>query len=262
MNDLFSIIILAIVQGLTEWLPISSSGHLVLFTELLNFDGGLAFDVALHFGTLIAVIAYFWRDLIGIAKDVFTLNFNNENGKLLSLLIVASIPAVVLGLLFYDYFKSSFENILFLGIGFVLNAFILMIASFDFSAKREKIGYFDSLLMGIGQAISIFPSISRSGTTVAFGFLRGIKEEKVAKFSFLMSIPVILGANILVGVKDLGKESLNFDLALFLGVIISFVVGILTIHWLMKYVFRNKKNLRWFALYSLLLGIAVLLFLV
>ena len=262
MNELISVIILAIIQGATEWLPISSSGHLVLFTELLNFEGGLAFDVALHLGTLLAVIIYFWNDLIEILKSFIKWDFKTENGKLILLLITASLPAVILGFLFYDFFNKLFSGTEFLAWGFLITALLLFIGSFNFSFKKEKISYFDSFIMGIGQAIAIIPSISRSGATVAFGFLRGIKEEKAARFSFLMSIPVIFGANILIGFKEVTANtgSLEINSSLILGIIISFAVGILTIHLLMKYIFRNKKNLRYFALYCLLLGLYILIF--
>ena len=255
MNDLINIIILAIVQGATEWLPISSSGHLVLFTELLNFNGGLAFDVALHFGTLLAVIVYFWHDLIAILKSLINLDFKDENFKLIKLLIIASLPAVIIGLLFYDFFNNLYRGTEFLGIGFLITALLLFIGSFNFSFKKDNISYSDALIMGIGQAISIIPSISRSGATIVAGFMRGINEEKAARFSFLMSIPVIFGANLLVGIKEI--NNITFDLNLLLGIIISFMVGLLTIHWLMKVVFKKKKNLRWFALYCLIVGLIV-----
>jgi len=255
MIELLKIIILAIVQGTTEWLPISSSGHLVLFADLLKFDGGLAFNVALHFGTLLAVIVYFFKDLVGIFKSIIKWDTKDENFKLVGLLIIASLPAVVAGLLFYDFFNNLFSGREFLGIGFLITALLLFIGTFNFSFKKEKISYLDSLIMGFGQAIAIIPSISRSGMTVVAGFIRGVNEEKAARFSFLMSIPVILGANLLVGAKDLDK--ITIDLNLILGITVSFLVGILTIHWLMKIVFKNKKNLIWFALYCLILGILI-----
>ena len=262
MNDLISVIILAIIQGATEWLPVSSSGHLVLFSNLLNFEGGLAFDVTLHLGTLLAVIIFFWKDLFGILKSLLRLDFKTENGKLILLLIMASLPAVVIGFVFYDYFKQLFSSTDFLSWGIIITALLLFLGSFNFSFKKEKISYFDSFIMGIGQAIAIIPSISRSGSTIVFGFLRGIKEEKAARFSFLMSIPVIFGANILIGFKELTKDTLTLEInsTLILGIIISFAVGILTIHWLMKSVFKNKKNLRYFALYCLLLGLYIQFF--
>ena len=135
MNDLISVIILAIIQGATEWLPVSSSGHLVLFSNLLNFEGGLAFDVTLHLGTLLAVIIYFWKDLFGILKSLLRLDFKTENGKLILLLIMASLPAVVIGFVFYDYFKQLFSSTDFLSWGIIITALLLFLGSFNFSFK-------------------------------------------------------------------------------------------------------------------------------
>jgi len=279
MNELLSALIIAVVQGLTEWLPVSSSGHLVLFSRLLGFDGGMMFDVALHFGTLMAVFVYFGGDIVDIVKDLLSLKFGSENGRLGLLILVATLPAVFFGLLLRGIFEEVFGNLGIVALGFGITGLVLLIASFSevkrdgahpptlsssgkkLSEERGKIlssrvievgqkrfGYFDGFLVGCAQVLALFPGISRSGSTISSGLLLGLNEKNAMKFSFLMSIPVIFGANVLV----IGNNTLTSSLVW--ATLISFVVGLITIHVLYKWVLTSRKNLKWFAIYALGLG--------
>jgi len=252
MNDLMIALILAVVQGITEWLPISSSGHLVLFEHFLGFQGGnLLFDVAVHFGTLMAVFVYFGKDIIDIIREILSLNFKSDNGKLGIALIFSSIPAGIVGFLFLDYFEGIFNDLIVIALGFAITSLLLFIASFDFSKRKKIPGFLDSIYVGLVQVLSLVPGISRSGTTLSAGILRGLDTKSAAKFSFLMAIPVIFGANVLV----VGNTPLPSDLIW--ASLVAFIVGLLTIHWMMKFVVASRKNLRWFALYALLLSLSI-----
>jgi undecaprenyl-diphosphatase len=252
MNEFFIALILAIVQGLTEWLPISSSGHLVLFQNILNYHPGIAFDVALHFGTLMAVFVYFGKDIVDILEAVLKGKWKSENGKLGFLLIVATIPAALIGYLLKPLFESAFSSLLISAIGFGITGMILLIASLDFKKNTKKLSsYFDSLVIGFVQALAIFPGISRSGSTISAGLLTGLDEKAAMKFSFLMSIPIIFGA----GIVEIGNNKLSPNLLW--ATLLAFFVGLITIHFLLRFVARDKKNLRWFAGYALILALCI-----
>ncbi len=253
MNDLFASLIIAIVQGLTEWLPVSSSGHIILFEKLLGYEGGLLFNVALHFGTLMAVFVYFGKDITDIIQDFFKGDFKSENSKLGIYLIIATIPVGIIGFIFRDLFESSFESLLLTGLGFGVTGLLLFIASIDFKG-RSDLKLRNSIIIGLSQIMALFPGISRSGTTMSTGLLSGLDEKKALKFSFLLSIPVIFGANILeVGNKALPQNMIWASL-------FSFVIGLIALHLLYSKILVNKKNLRWFAGYALLLGTGVVIY--
>jgi undecaprenyl-diphosphatase len=281
-DGLISALILAIIQGVTEWFPISSSGHLILFERVLNYHGGLAFDVALHFGTLMAVFVYFGREITDIVRDVFTLKFGTENGKMGLFLIVASIPAAIVGYFSAGFFESVLSNLVVVAFGFGITGLFLLIASFPSTSftrkflthknnplihpynvskiKDKKLGnrnengelsFGKAFLIGIAQALSIIPGISRSGATISSGVLLGLKEKNAMKFAFLMSIPIIFGANILA----IGNQTLPSELIW--ATLVSFFVGLLSIHVIFKWILTKKKNFRWFGLYCLLLALGI-----
>jgi len=257
VSDLVSALILAVVQGITEWVPVSSSGHLILFENLLNYSGGLAFNVALHFGTLMAVFVYFGKDITDIIRDVFTGKWNTEHGKMGLLLIVASIPAAIVGFLVKDFFGSVLSSLGVVALGFGITGLFLLITSLSFDSNNNKIsevrklGYGKAFLIGIAQALSIVPGISRSGATISSGVLLGLNEKNAMKFGFLMSIPVIFGANII----SIGNETLPSDLIW--ATLVSFIVGLLFIHLVFKYILVKRRNFRWFAIYCLLLALVL-----
>lgn len=262
MGELLSALILAIVQGLTEWLPISSSGHLVLFSNILNYESSLMFNVALHFGTLMAVFVYFGREIMDILEDFLRFNTKTANFRFGLLLIIATVPAALVGYLFKDFFEEVFSSLEVVALGFVITSLILFIASLDISPiisvkhkKADQLGFFGAFFIGCAQALAIFPGISRSGSTISSGLLSGLKEKEAVKFSFMMAIPVIFGASIL----EIGNNRLPPELIW--GTLLSFVVGLLTIYLMLKYVVTARKNLRWFAVYCLLLALVIWKFL-
>jgi undecaprenyl-diphosphatase len=255
MNDLINALILAVVQGLTEWLPVSSSGHLVLFQEILDYHPGLSFDVALHFGTLMAVFVYFGKDIMDIIECMLKRDFKSENGKLGILLIISSIPAAAIGYFLNDFFESAFSSLLITTMGFGITGLVLLIASLEYKQnKRENPSYKDSILIGCAQAFAILPGVSRSGSTISAGLLLGLNEKSAMKFSFLMSIPVIFGA----GALEIGNKTLPVEMLW--ATLVSFVVGLLTIWLLLKFVSKSRKNLRWFAGYALLLFVTLVIY--
>jgi len=257
MDNLISALILALVQGLTEWLPVSSSGHLVLFQQLINYQPGLLFDVAVHFGTLMAVFVYFGKDIIDIIEAILKGKWKTDKAKLGFLIILATIPAAVIGLLFKKLFEEAFSSLAVVAWGFAITSLLLMISSLDFNFNRKKSpSWIDALCIGLAQALSILPGVSRSGSTISSGLLRGLDEKSAMRFSFLMSIPVVFGA----GIVEIGNQRLSPDLIW--ATLLAFFVGLATIHLLLKFVAKNKKNLRWFALYLILLAIALGLWIV
>ena len=256
MSAFFSAIILAIVQGLTEWLPVSSSGHLVLFHEIMRYEPNLLFDVTLHFGTLLAVFVYFGKDIMEITEAILKGKFKSEKGRLGLLIITASIPAGVIGILFRDFFESAFSSLYVVAFGFGITGILLIITSLDFKRSVKDIpGYFDAFLIGAAQAFAILPGVSRSGSTISVGILRGLNTKDAMRFSFLMSIPVIFGA----GIAEIGNNRLPSEMIW--ATLVSFLVGLATIHFLLKFVSKSKKNLRWFALYLILLALGIFYYL-
>ncbi len=256
MSELLKAIILAIIQGITEWLPVSSSGHLVLAEKFLNYKSSLTFEVALHFGTLMSVFVYFGKDITDIIQDILRLKFHTENARLGILILIATIPAAIIGFLFKSVFESIFSNLSIVALGFGITGLILLIASLPLTKQNNKLTKPKALVIGASQVISILPGISRSGTTTSTALILGLKEQTALKFSFLMSIPIILGANILaIGNQTLPKE-------LIWATLVSFLIGLLTLHLLYKYILTTKTNLRYFGLYALTLALTIGIFII
>ena len=250
-SDLIGSFILAIVQGITEWLPISSSGHLALTEKLLGFEGGLLLQVALHFGTLMAVFVYFGKDITDILQDFLEGKWKSKNGKLALFLIVATIPAGILGLIVKDYFDLYFLTLPVLAFGFAITGVFLFIASFYQIKKDNELSYWKAFFIGLAQMVAIVPGISRAGSTLSMGLLLGLKEKEAMRFSFLMAVPVILGANILV----IGEQQLPSSFIW--ATLLCFIIALGVLHLVYRYILVNKRNLRWFALYCLLLALAL-----
>ena len=256
MNHLVSAIILAIIQGITEWIPVSSSGHLVLAERILGFKQSLVFDVALHFGTLMSVFVYFGKDITDIIQDLFKGKWKTENSKLGFLIIIATIPAAIAGFFLKNSAGKIFSSLLTLALGFSVTGLLLIIASLDLKRKNTKLSSKSAFVIGIAQIFSLLPGVSRSGTTISAGLLLGLKEKTAMKFSFLMSIPIIFGANLLViGNNHLPSETIWATL-------VSFLVGLLAIHVLYKYVLSSKKNLMWFGIDALILAAIIAIYVV
>jgi len=255
--ELIKALILGIVQGLTEFLPISSSGHLVIGAEILNFhEPGIAFEVFLHCGTLAAVIVVFRRDLLLMVRSLFVSSAarraNHELARSFQWninIIIATLPAVVVGLFLKDSIDRIFDNIL---ITFTMLAVtgITMVMTKFIHDKGAGITGLRALLIGMAQACAILPGLSRSGSTIFAGILLGINRETAARFSFIMSIPAILGAVVLHLGKLIGEPpSSDQVLAILIGTIASVISGYFAIVLLMRIV--RKGSLEWFGYYCL-----------
>ena len=245
-------IVLGIVQGLTEFLPVSSSGHLVLLHNVFGMsEPQLFFDTMLHLGTLVAVVIVMWKSIV----DIFT----NFFSKMTLLLIVATIPAVLATLLFGDFFEGTFTGT-YLGYGFLLTACVLTLSEkiSDRVNRKREIGMGSTITMGVMQAVAIFPGVSRAGSTIAGGLVSGIDRRQAASFSFLMSIPAILGSVVLQGAKIVSDSAINVELLpTIVGAVCAAISGYFAIRFMLALI--SQKRLYGFAIYVAVLGIFVLL---
>lgn len=254
---LIDILILAIVQGITEWLPVSSSGHLVIVSEslgiLLDEKTRVVFYVTLHVGTLFVVLVVFWKDITKIVNALIRLDFKVEEGKLALYIAVGSIPTALIGFLFQSTFESLFSNPLAVGVALLFTGFFLYVS--ERRKDNQELGYLDSLLIGIAQGIAIIPGFSRSGFTITAGLLRKVKREVAFRYSFLLFIPAIIGATI---AEFSHLETKNIDMAaMLLGAAISMIVGYISLKLLQKIVMKKKFHL--FAYYCWTVG-AIIIF--
>jgi undecaprenyl-diphosphatase len=261
---------LGILQGLTEFLPISSSGHLVLGENLLKVKlDDISFEVFLHFGTLLSVVVVFRETIGGMIQAVMEkagVSFSkynpastSENWNLFLLIILGSVPAGILGILFKEYVEKSFTSPLFVSIMLLITGAVLFLTKF-FQKKEGQIKFSDAFLIGIAQAIAMLPGISRSGLTISTGIFRGIKSEKAAEFSFLLSLPAILGASILKLKDMLSQSHPSFDLRFYLiGAVFAFLFGCLAIKFLLNVI--RKGRFEFFGYYCFLIGFLSLVFL-
>jgi len=259
--DLLKAFLLGIVQGLTEFLPVSSSGHLVIGSAILDFhEPGIAFEVFLHCGTLLAVIFVFWVDLRKMVKSLFVSPAVRQADLELNRLfywnfyvVLATLPAVFVGLLLKDSIDRIFDNIL---ITFAMLALtgILMLLTVYLKSKEAEITWFRSLAIGIAQAMAIMPGLSRSGSTIFTGMAMGVDRETAARFSFIMSIPAILGA-VVLSVKDLNTSPPSTAMlsSIAVGTVTSVISGYFAIVLLMHLVRRGK--LQWFGYYCLCVSV-------
>lgn len=250
-NELIASLILAIIQGVAEWLPVSSSGHLVLAEKILGFKGGLQFDVTLHLGTLMAVFVYFGKEIMMIIEDMAKRKWHSENSRLGFLIIIATIPAAIIGFIFNSIVEIAFSSLGVVALGFSVTALLLWITASSKPKKNKKIKIREAFIVGIAQIFALFPGVSRSGTTIAAGILSGLNEKDAMKFSFLISIPIIFGASIF----EIGNQRLQSNLIW--ATLVSFVVGLITINLLYKKILNKRKNLFWFGLYLFVLAIAI-----
>lgn len=252
-------IVLGAVQGLTEFIPISSSGHLVLVPEALGWDEpGLAFDVMLHVASLVALVGYFRKDLLAITKGV--LGGDPVTRRLSVLLVVGSIPAAIAGITLNDYFEKSFTDAKASALQLLMTAAILVGAELIFryhQARNERLRGIDDLdakdatVIGIAQAISILPGISRSGSTIAAGLGLKMERDDAARFAFLLAIPALFGAA-LVKVPELGSAELSSGAAIG-GFVASLVTSYLAIAGLIRYL--RTRTLYPFAIYCVVAGV-------
>ncbi|BAP14048.1 MAG: UDP pyrophosphate phosphatase [Alcanivorax borkumensis] len=263
--DWFQALVLALIQGLTEFLPISSSAHLILPSQILGWpDQGLAFDVAVHLGTLLAVMMYYRRDLIamvGGAGLAVQQRRMNDDLKLGLLVALATIPAVVFGFLGDDFIERELRSALVIAITTLVFGALLWAS--DAFGKREfslaRLGVAGAIFIGLAQALALIPGTSRSGITITAALALGYRREDAARFSFLLSIPVILGAGLLK-TKDLIEQQVVVDWGMMaLGVIVSAVTAYLTIVFFIRLL--ERVGMLPFVVYRLILGVALLFWL-
>ena len=259
--------ILGALQGITEFLPISSSGHLILAEKFLNLEveSLKTFDVMLNLGTLLAVLIYFWHEVKGMIIALWKfvtrkLPANDPYAKLIVYLILGTIPAVIFGL-FGDTIDSYFRNAKSVTILMIVVACVFIIAELFYkkvkTKKLEVSTWKQALIIGFAQSLALIPGISRSGSTIVAGLFQGIERENVAKFSFLLSIPAVCGALTFTGIKILKSGTVDVDFGpLFVGFLTSFIFGILSVAFLMRFLKKHSFNV--FAGYRIIF--AILLF--
>lgn len=254
--NILEAIILGLIQGLTEFLPVSSSGHLVLFQNLFGIkEATQAFSILLHVATLIAVFIYYWKDIWALICRPFQ--------RTTALLIAGTIPTVVIALLFNDTFDAIFGAGKFIGFNFIFTGLILLYADQRREGRKKikNMSIFDALVVGTMQGVAILPAVSRSGMTISTCLARGVNRENAARFSFLLSIPAILGGMVLT-IKDMvtGEVALAETvgiLPMVVGFIAAAVSGYFAIRFMVDIIKRGK--LKWFSVYVFLLGFVLVL---
>lgn len=255
----FEALILGIVQGLTEYLPVSSSGHLTIGANLFGLSGeeNLAFTVAVHVATVLSTVVILWKEIVWLFKDLFQFKWN-EGTKYAVNIIISMIPVGIVGICFKDQVEEIFgSGLLIVGICLWLTALLLAFSYWAKPRQREHISPIHAFVIGLAQACAVLPGLSRSGSTIATGLLLGNKKEKLAQFSFLMVIPPILG-EALLDVKKMAEEGVSqamggvSAMALLVGFIAAFVFGCLACKWMISIV--KKGKLIWFALYCAIIG--------
>jgi len=250
LKSIFQVSFLGLVQGLTEFLPVSSSGHLVIiqhFLPLVN-QQPVVLDMMLHLGSLLALLVYFWPKI----KNIFA------DRKLISCIILATIITLAIVFPFRKTVEASFSNPRFAGIMLVITGIILFLASRKKENNKDKVDIKDSIIVGLGQALTVLPGISRSGLTISTGIFSGLKSERAAEFSFLLAIPIIAGATALE-VPKLTQISSSLILIYLIGVLVSFVVSLFSLKLLIKILKLNQKKLAYFAYYCFFIGLTVIL---
>lgn len=262
MENTFKAIILGLVQGLSEFLPISSSGHLVIFADILKFNdsGSIAFEVLVHFGTLCSVIIALRKEVIKLVYAPYAVWIKKSKDAELKeflrwdlYIILATIPAAFLGLLFKDEIEAIFDNVL-LTYFMLLCTGMMMISTKFIKYGQKEFKFSNTFVVGIAQAIAILPGISRSGSTIFTGMLLKMDREKVAKFSFLMSLPVIFGATLLKFKDLLDTPPANAEISgLVAGTLMAFISGYFAIIWLLDIVKKGKLQI--FGYYCLVVAI-------
>ena len=255
----FEALILGIIQGLTEYLPVSSSGHLAIGANLFGLSGeeNLTFTVAVHVATVLSTIVILWREIVWLFTDLFKFKWN-EGTKYIVNILISMIPVAIVGLFFKDKVEAIFgSGLLVVGICLLVTATLLAFSYWARPRQRENISPLHAFIIGVAQALSVLPGLSRSGSTIATGLLLGNKKERLAQFSFLMVIPPILG-EALLDVKDMAEMGVSqamagiSPLALAVGFLAAFISGCLACKWMISIV--KKGKLIWFALYCAVVG--------
>lgn len=263
----FGVIILAIIQGIAEFLPISSSAHLIIFRDLFGLanqvvtgDMELAFDIALHFGTLLAIMLYFFKDWWKMITSGLTKGGKEKEGKLFWYIVLATIPSALAGVFFEEMIENVVrKNYLLIGLALIFMGIVIYLV--DKGSKQKKslsdMKIKDALLIGCSQVFALIPGFSRSGTTIAAARSLSLNREDAAKFSFYLSAPVVCGAVVLSLFKESTMLAIEGHLAVFaVGVLVAFIAGLLCIEFLLKYI--RKHDFKVFMWYRLILGLIVI----
>lgn len=252
--NLLEAIVLGLIQGLTEFLPVSSSGHLELGKYLFGIDheANFYFSIAVHGATVLSTLFVLWKEILDLFKGLFKFRLNDETRYIIKLFI-SMIPVGITGLFMGEIAEKYFAgDMISLGIQFFISALFLWLAMV-IRPKERTMTYLDSFIIGIAQALSVLPAISRSGATIATGMMLGNKKSEIAKFSFLMVLVPIIGANILeLTSGEFSKEGTSF-FVIVAGFLVAFVSGYLACKWMINIV--KKGSLKWFAVYCVLVGI-------
>lgn len=268
LTNLIMYIVLGLIQGFTEPIPISSSGHLVIFQSLfdLNVLNDLNFEIIVNFGSLIAIVIVFWKDIKSIIFDFFKFLKTKEikyykNFKYFLLIVIGTIPAGIAGLLLKDYIEVYSDKVKLIGIALLITAlFLFLIRNMKGKKSDAEISYKDAIIIGLFQVIALFPGISRSGATIVGGMFSDLKRDAAFKFSFMLYIPISL-ATMLLGTKDLIESNPNIEVWIYYlaGMVTSGILTFFSVKWFRNVM--NKGKLIYFVYYCLLVGTLVLLFL-
>lgn len=253
--EIYQALILGIVQGLTELLPVSSSAHLTIIPWLCNWNIPEYFDVALHFGTLIAIILYFYKDWIGLIKGGYKYAVKKEKtvqGRMFWYIVLATIPGGLVGFLLDHFLGDALNRPIIIAIALIVMGIILYIVDkkSPSKVKYEEMTLKQTFLIGVSQALAFIPGVSRSGVTITTARAMGVKREAAAKYTFLLSTPIVFAATVLK-FKDF-----VFNLPFIIGVFASFIVGTFVIKFLLKYI--QKGSFKVFAIYRIIFGIFII----
>lgn len=260
--DWLQALILGLVQGLTEYLPVSSSGHLAIGSYLFGIEGeeNLAFTVAVHVATVLSTLVILWKEIDWIFRGLFKMQLNDETRYVINI-IISMIPVGIVGVFFKDTVENIFgSGLLIVGCMLLLTAMLLTFSYYAKPRQKEKISLRDAFIIGIAQACAVMPGLSRSGSTIATGLLLGNKKEKLAQFSFLMVIPPILGEALLDILKAVkGEEPFGGidTMPLIIGFLAAFISGCLACQWMINVV--KKGKLIYFGIYCAIAGVVTLI---
>ena len=254
------IILLSVVQGFTEFLPISSSAHLVFLSDLFDsFTSKRSFDVSLHFGSLLAVIIYLRIEILKIILDIMYFNKRDKDGiKILLHLLISTIPIILFGFIIHLYDFNIIRSLEIIGWSTLVFGLILGLADKNLKIKKifKNINFKDAFVLGLAQTLALIPGTSRSGIVITAGLFMGYSRFDASKYSLLMSIPVILAATTLESLSLYNNEGFFINYEMFLGIIISFITALITIKLFMKWI--NNASLKLFVIYRVVLGIVIL----
>lgn len=257
----FEALILGLIQGLTEYLPVSSSGHLAIGSALFGIEGeeNLAFTIIVHVATVLSTLVILWKEIEWIFKGLFKFQMNDETRYVINI-IVSMIPIGIVGVFFKDKVEAIFgSGLLVVGFCLLVTALLLSFSYYYKPRQKEKISLKDAFIIGLSQACAVLPGLSRSGTTIATGLLLGNSKEKLAQFSFLMVIPPILGEALLDALKMMKGEDIAGDIpaiSLIVGFLAAFVSGCVACKWMINIV--KKGKLIYFAIYCAIAGTVTL----